>query len=111
MCVCVCVCVYIYIYYIYTIQKEERRKSKEKKELEEMVWEVYRELDRVAEKKMELLNNIDLIKDELHKFPSIFLPKLQSFVRPDESFTALSSSIDGVMYAVDGRSELNYIYL
>ena len=73
--------------------------------------EVYRELDRVAEKKMELLNNIDLIKDELHKFPSLFLPKLQSFVRPDESFTALSSSIDGVMYAVDGRSEVNHIYL
>jgi uncharacterized protein YbgA (DUF1722 family) len=72
----------MYMYNTCTIQKEDRRKSKERKELEEMVWEVYRELDRVADTKMELLNNIDLIKDELRKFPSLYLPKLQSFVRP-----------------------------
>jgi len=85
--------------------KDERRKAKVKKELEDMVWEVYRELDRVAENKMELLNNVDLIKDELYKFPSLFLPKLGAFVRPDECFTGLTSSVDGVMYAVEGRLE------
>jgi hypothetical protein len=85
--------------------KEERKKMKEKQELEELVWEAYRELDRVAEKKMELLNNIDLIKDELLKFPSIFLPKLGAFVRPDQCFTALSSSIPGLMYRLEGRLE------
>ena len=53
----------------------------------------------------ELLNNIELIKDELFKFPSLFLPRVGAFVRPDECFTSLSSSIDGVMYAVDGRFE------
>jgi hypothetical protein len=78
---------------------------KEKQELEELVWEAYRELDRVAEKKMELLNNIDLIKDDLLKFPSIFLPKLGVFVRPDQCFTAISSSIPGLMYRLEGRLE------
>lgn len=85
--------------------KEGRRKNKDKKDLEDMVWEACHALDRVAEKKMELLNNVDLIRDELTKFPSIYLPKMKSFVRPDECFTGLSSSVDGVMYAVDGRLE------
>lgn len=87
--------------------KEERRRNKEKRDLEDMVWDAYRELDRVAEKKMELLNNVDLIRDELAKFPSIFLPKIGSFVRADECFTGLtlSTTVDGVMYAVDGRLE------
>jgi len=87
------------------VSKNERKRMKEKKELEEMIWDSYSELDRVADKKMELLNNVDLIKDELVKFPSIFLSKVGAFVRPDECYTGLSSSIDGVMYAVDGRLE------
>ena len=56
--------------------KTLRAFDKQRAELIAMVWDVYRELDRVAKDKMQLLNNIDLIGDELGKFPSLFLPKV-----------------------------------
>ena len=56
--------------------KTLRAFDKQRAELIAMVWDVYRELDRVAKDKMQLLNNIDLIGDELSKFASLFLPKV-----------------------------------
>jgi hypothetical protein len=85
------------------VDQPEHKTKRRVKELEAMVGDVYVSLDRIANNKDVLLNNLSLIRDEMRKFASIYVPCVRAFVKPDVVFTRVTSTIPGLLY----RSHFN----
>ena len=80
------------------VDQPEHKTKRRVKELEAMVDDVYVSLDRIANNKDMLLNNLSLIRDEMRKFASIYVPCVRAFVKPDVVFTRVTSTIPGLLY-------------
>lgn len=80
------------------VDQPEHKTRRQLNELEAMVGDVYASLAHTAKNKGVMLNNLSLIKDEMRKFASIYVPCVKAFVKPDVVFTRVATTIPGLIY-------------